>query len=113
MIVKELAEKLNLKIAAGEKGLDREIRDGYCGDLLSDVMGKSPENCIWMTVQTHQNIVAVAVLKEMAAIVITGGHTPDKETQEKANIEGIPVLLWEGTSFELAGMIYPKISSHP
>ena len=83
MIVKELAEKLNLKIAAGEKGLDREIRDGYCGDLLSDVMGKSPENCIWMTVQTHQNIVAVAVLKEMAAIVITGGHTPDKETQEK------------------------------
>lgn len=109
MTVKELMDKLNLKVSAGEKGLDREVKEGYCGDLLSDVMGRSPENCIWMTVQTHQNIVAVAVLKEMAGIVITGDHTPDKETQEKANIEGIPLLLWEGSAFDLAGLVYSLI----
>jgi predicted transcriptional regulator len=106
VIVKELVERLNLQVSAGEKGLDKEICEGYCGDLLSNVMGKAPESCIWLTVQTHQNIVAVAVLREMAAIVITGGYAPEKETQEKADMEGIPLLLWDGSAFDLAGRIY-------
>jgi predicted transcriptional regulator len=111
VIVKELVERLNLQVSAGQKGLDRKICGGYCGDLLSNVMGKSPEGCVWLTVQTHQNIVAVAVLKEMAAIVITGGYEPDKETVEKADMEGIPLLLWDGSAFDLAGRIYSFISA--
>ena len=66
MRVKDLVEKFDLTIAAGKKGLDREVLDGYCGDLLSEIMGNAPTGCAWMTVQGHQNIVAVAVLREMA-----------------------------------------------
>jgi len=111
VIVKELVERLNMQVSAGEKGLDRKISEGYCGDLLSNVMGKAPEGCVWLTVQTHQNIVAVAVLREMAAIVITGGYSPDKETQEKADMEGIPLLLWDGSAFDLSGQIYSYIKA--
>ena len=57
-------------------------------------------------VQTHQNIVAVAVLHEMAAIILTGGQAPDQETIEKAEEEGIPILIWPGSAFELAGQAY-------
>ena len=59
-----------------------------------------------MTVQGHQNIVAVAVLREMAAIIITGGQKPDEETIQKADQEGIPILLWPKSSYQLAGRIF-------
>ncbi len=109
MKVKELVEKFGLKVAAGQTGLDKEIKGGYCGDLLSEVMGNAGVGCVWLTVQAHQNIVAVAVLREMAAIVITGGSTPAPETVDKANAEGIPVLTYPGSSFELSGRIYAEL----
>ncbi len=106
MTVKDLAEKFDLKVAAGQSGLEREVMDGYCGDLLSEIMGNAPAGCAWMTVQGHQNIVAVAVLREMAAIVITGGQTPDDETVQKADQEGIPILQGSDSSFRLAGRLF-------
>lgn len=105
MNVRELAEKFNLSVVAGKSGLDRTINGGFSGDLLSEVMGKAGIGCVWLTVQAHQNIVAVAVLREMAAIVITGGGTPAPETIDKADIESIPVLTYPGSSFDLACLI--------
>jgi predicted transcriptional regulator len=69
-------------------------------------MANAPNGCIWLTVQTHQNIVAVATLHEMAAIILTGGQEPDQETIEKADEEGIPILIWPDSAFELAGQAY-------
>ena len=106
MQVKDLAEQFNLKAVAGQKGLDREVKDGYCGDLLSEIMANAPEGCVWLTIQGHQNIVAVAVLREMAAVIVTGGQIPDDETLEKANQEDIPVLLWPDSAYGLAGRLY-------
>jgi predicted transcriptional regulator len=106
MIVKELIERFNLPVTAGEKGLEREVQGGYCGDLLSEVMGNAPTGCVWLTIQNHQNIVAVAVLREMAAIVLCRGLAPDDETRKKAEQEGIPLLGWPGTSYELAGRLF-------
>jgi predicted transcriptional regulator len=106
MRVKEFVESFNLKAIAGEQGLDREIKGGYCGDLLSDVMANAPVGCVWLTVQGHLNIVAVAVLREMAAIVITGGREPDEETVQKADQEHLPVLQSPRSAFELAGRLY-------
>ncbi len=106
MTVEELSKILGLDIVAGRNGLNRQVENGYCGDLLSDVMGNAPSGCIWLTIQSHQNIVAVAMLREMAAIVIAGGFGPDKETKEKADQEGIPLLAWSDSAYDLAGKIY-------
>jgi predicted transcriptional regulator len=106
MLVKNLVEKFELEVAGGQDGLDRQVTEGYCGDLLSEVMGNAPIGCAWLTVQGHQNIVAVAVLREMAAIIITGGQKPDAETIQKADQEGIPVLQWPDSSFQLAGRLF-------
>jgi len=113
MNIKDLVKKFGLDVVAGEKGMDREVKGGYCGDLLSEIMANAPEGCVWLTIQGHQNIVAVAVLREMAAIIITGGQIPDDETLQKANQEGIPVLLWSGSSFELAGQLYAQGLENP
>jgi len=104
--VREIQERFELSVACGEKGLDREVAGGYCGDLLSDVMAHAPKGGIWMTIQSHQNILAVAVLRELAAIVLVNGRTPDQETAKRADEEGIPILVHPGGSFDLAGRLY-------
>lgn len=106
MLVKDIVDRFGLEIVSGKDGLNREVKGGHCGDLLSEVMGKSPMGCVWITVQGHQNIVAVASLREMAAIVITGGQAADSETIQKADEEDIPILLYPGLAFDLAGKLY-------
>ncbi|MDZ7833662.1 MAG: DRTGG domain-containing protein [Desulfobacterales bacterium] len=86
--------------------MERRVKGGYCGDLLSEIMANAPEGCVWLTIQVHQNIVAVAVLREMAAIILVGGNSPDEETKAKADAEGIPVLLTSLDAFSLAGRLY-------
>ncbi len=102
LTISDLKEKLGLVLAAGEKGLDRPLSGGYCGDLLSDVMANASEHNVWLTVQAHQNIIAVAVLKEIACIIITCGNQPDTATCQKANDEKIPLFLSDRSAFELA-----------
>ena len=73
MTVREIAEKLNLKVFSGAGGLDREVTGGYVSDLLSDVMGFARDGEVWVTLQTHKNVMAIASLKELAAVVIVKG----------------------------------------
>lgn len=108
MKVKDLVDRFDLNVLAGETGLDKEIKGGHCGDLLSEVMGNAIIGSVWLTVQGHQNIVAVAVLREMAAIIVTGVGVLNTETIDKAEAEGITILRYSGSSFELAGKLYAE-----
>ena len=102
MLVKDLVKEFDLSIAAGKNGLDREVMDGYCGDLLSEIMGNAPAGCAWMTVQGHQNVMNVAQMREMAAVVLTNGIVPDDETRQRAEDFGIPLIIWQSTSYDFA-----------
>ena len=106
MKVKDLQNRLNLVLAAGEKGLDRPLSGGYCGDLLSDVMANASEHNVWLTVQAHKNIVAVAVLKKIACIIITCGNQPDQDACHKADEEKIPLFLSNRSAFDLAADLF-------
>jgi len=106
MTVKELADLLNLEVLAGSRGLGREVKGGYMGDMLSNVMALAPEGSIWLTVQNHPNLVAVAVLRELAAVCLVGGRAPLEETRQKAEEEGIPLLSSQEDAFTLAGRLH-------
>ena len=106
MKVQELVEKLNLKVLSGEKGLDREIDGCYISDLLSDVMGNAMEGNIWITLQTHKNVMAVASLKEMSCIILVKNLTPNDETIEQSNDEDLPILQTNLPTYEIAGLVY-------
>ncbi|MCX8009757.1 MAG: serine kinase, partial [Ignavibacteria bacterium] len=69
MNLRELIQALELSPRCDEKFLDREVLGGYCGDLLSDVMANCKAGFVWITMQVHLNIVAVATLKEISAII--------------------------------------------
>jgi len=111
MNVNELAEKLNLIVVAGSDGLDREITGGYSSDLLSDVMGHAEAGMVWVTLQTHKNVMAIASLKELAAVVLVKGFQPDPDMLAQAKEEGIPVLSTRLSAFEINGLIYNSIKA--
>lgn len=105
MKVKDLVEKLELKVLAGEIGLDKEAQGGYCGDLLSWVMSHASKGNAWITVQIHPNIIAVAVLLEISCIIIPENIGVEQLTIDKANAEGIPLLQSSHTAFDLCAKI--------
>ncbi len=106
MTVKDIVEKLGLTVFCGGEGLDREVTGGYTSDLLSDVMGFALEGQLWITLQTHRNVMGVASLKELAAVILVKGFKPDEDTIASSNDEGIPVLGSDLQAFELSGMLY-------
>ncbi len=106
MTVRELKEKLGLAVCCGEENLGRECTGAYIGDLLSDVMAHSQQGQVWITIQVHVNIVAVAALKEHAAIIIVNGRTPAAETLAKAAEEAMPILTSGETAFEVGGRLH-------
>ena len=106
MNLAELADKLGLEVRTAHGGLDNEVTGGYASDLLSDVMGNSKEGNLWVTLQVHQNIVAVASMKDLAGIALVNGREPEEETLEKAERESIPILVSRLPAFELVGRLY-------
>jgi predicted transcriptional regulator len=104
----DIAKSLGLEIRAGKDHLDEEVTGGYASDLLSDVIAHSHKGDIWVTIQTHPNIVAVAAMKELAGIILTGGREPDPGSLQKAEEEGIPILVSPLYTFELVGRLYQK-----
>ncbi len=106
MNLKKLVEELDMDVKTGVNNIDVEVTGGYSSDLLSDVIGNAGEGNIWVTLQTHQNIVAVAVMKSLAAIVLINGREPDEETKKKAEVENLPIISSKFSTFELVGKLY-------
>jgi len=104
----DIAKFLGLETRAAKDHLDEEVTGGYASDLLSDVIAHSHKGNLWITIQTHPNIVAVATMKELAGIILTGGREPDSGTLQKAEEEGIPILVSPVFTFELVGRLYQK-----
>lgn len=106
MKVRDVVEKMNLTVFGGESGLDQEIVGGYVSDLLSDVMGCTDEGDLWVTLQSHRNVVGIAALKDLSAVIIVKGAVPNAETIEDSNREGIPLLGSTLETFEVAGTLF-------
>ena len=98
MTVKELAERLNLE-PVSEAEPDREVEGGYTGDLLSWVMGNAQAGDVWITIMSNNNVVAVAVLVDVACVVLTEGVVLDPGVLELAEKKGINIYSTEESSF--------------
>ncbi len=79
---------------------------GYTSDLLSCVMAGARKDGLWVTLQSHLNIVAVAALLELSGVIITEGAQPDQATITKANEQGVTLLSTKASSFEVVGKLW-------
>lgn len=105
MTIKELIELTGAKNMTPEASRDTEVTCGYTCDLLSWVMAHGAAGMAWVTVQTHMNVIAVASLMEMAAVIIPEDIEMEGPSLEKANDEGICVLQTGLTAYEICARL--------
>jgi len=82
-----------------------EVTCGYTCDLLSWVMAHGAAGMAWITVQTHMNVIAVASLMEMAAVIIPEGIEMEEASLQKARDEEITVLQSNKTAYEICAIL--------
>jgi hypothetical protein len=103
MTVAQLKDILDAKNLTPGVSLAGEVSCGYVCDLLSWVMAHGMPGTAWVTVQTHLNVVAVAVLMEFSCILIPEDIDMEESTLLKAQSENIPVLKSRKTAFQICG----------
>lgn len=84
------------------------LSGGYVSDLLSDVLGHAPRHGVLITVQTHLNVVAVAVHAELGAVVFANGRRPEAAVVARAVAEGVPLFVSGESAFDVAGKLYAR-----
>ena len=102
----EVAQRIGGTLVVGEGAAVKEVLGGYASDLLSDVMANSVRGDLWVTMQKHVNIVAVAALNELAGIVIVNGRTPEPAALARAREQGIPIICTDLPAFDVIGIMY-------
>ncbi len=98
MKVSSVAEKSGWKVLV--KGRDADIHGVFCGDLLSWVMGHGQPEQAWVTVQSHTNVIAVALLREFSCLILAGGAVLEEEALKRATEEQLTVLSSPDDAFE-------------
>lgn len=103
MTIADLAALIEAENVTPSLPMEREITCGYTCDLLSWVMAHGEEGMAWVTVQTHMNVVAVAVLADMACVVMPESIDMPKESLAKAADEGLVILKSPLTAYAICG----------
>jgi predicted transcriptional regulator len=106
MRLQEVVDRLGLEVLTGRESLGAVVSGGYVGDLLSDVIANGQPGNIWITFQAHENVIAVATLREFSAVVLINGRKLEASTLMRAREEKIPVLGSDRTAFEIVGELF-------
>jgi hypothetical protein len=106
MKLKEIVAALDLRVAAGGARLDVDVTGGYTSDLLSCAMAGAGKGNLWVTLQGHLNVVAVASLNELAGVIVTEGKAIAAETAAKAEEEGVVLLQTPLPSYQVIGRLW-------
>jgi serine kinase of HPr protein (carbohydrate metabolism regulator) len=103
MKLKEIVEKLHLSELT--KTEDKDIIGVFISDMLSDVMGSAKPADLWLTVQTHKNIVSAANLVDIGAVIITHNKKVPKDTIDLANRFNVIILSSDLSTFEVVNKL--------
>jgi hypothetical protein len=96
-------EELKLEPLSSIHSLDRQVAGGYASDLLSCAIKGAKKDSVWVTLQSHLNVVAVASLLGLAGVIITEGNRPDQETLSRAENEGVVLMVTSRSTFTVVG----------
>lgn len=107
MNLQTIIETLQLTVLTQPRDFSIVIpKGGYTSDLLSCVMAGAKNGNIWVTLQAHMNIIAVAAMLDVSAVIITENAQPDPSMIAKANEQGITLLSTPKSSYEICGRLW-------
>src|SRR5512138_759812 len=107
MNLQQIVDQLQLTVLTESRDFENIAAvGGYSSDLLSCVMAGAKKGYIWTTLQAHLNIVAVAALTEVVAVIITENAQPDEASIAKANQQGVILLACSQPTYEVNGKLW-------
>jgi hypothetical protein len=111
MKLTEIIDRLSLDVFTPFPDGEAEVGTGYVGDLLSNVLASAMPGSLWITIQHHANVVAVAQVTGLAAVLIVEGKRPDDAMREQARSSGVVLLGSTESAFEVAGRLYDLLAA--
>jgi len=111
MRLADVVAALELKVLTNDSALENTVRSGFVCDLLSVVLGKAQQDDLWITIQRHQNIVAVAKVTSVAAVILADGIIPEQGVIDRASKEGVVLLATDKPSFTVCGLLFVLLTS--
>ncbi len=106
MQLSQIIQAMDLKVVSGDPDLPVEVDMAHISDILSDVMARGVKGAIWITKQTHMNVIAICYFKSLAAVILPDALEPDESVLSKAREKSILVLSTPFSTFEVAGRLY-------
>ena len=106
MNVRDLVQLNNWKLINENEGLNKEVKGAFVGDLLSFVMGNGEPDNAWITIQSHLNVIAVAMLREFSCIIFVDGANVTQDMIDKANEENLILIKSDSSAYECAIKLY-------
>jgi hypothetical protein len=88
------------------KKVEADLTGCYISDLLSDVLAHASPGMLWVTIQTHRNVISCALAKDIGTVLFTCGRKPDRAVLAEADAEGIVLLSTKQTTYEAAGKLW-------
>ncbi len=106
MKLRQIAAALPLTLKAGAAGLENEVTGGYAADLLSCAMAGAAHGNLWVTLQGHLNVIAIASLNDLAGVIVTEGKPIAPDALAKAEEEGIPIFSTDLATYQVVGRLW-------
>ncbi|MHB8063085.1 MAG: DRTGG domain-containing protein [Ruminiclostridium sp.] len=107
MFIEELIKEIGGKILTGSNDKnDLKVENVYICDLLSWVMSHAQKGDAWITVLTNVNVPAVAMMTDVACIIIPEGIEVPELTLKKANENSIIIIGSQYSAFEISKRIF-------
>jgi hypothetical protein len=85
---------------------EADLTGCYTSDMLSDVLAHASPDMLWVTIQTHRNVISCALAKDIGAVLFTCGRKPDQAVLAEAAAEGVVLLSTKQTTYEAAGRLW-------
>ena len=107
LTLQKIIAELNLTVLTEPRDFSSQTPEGgYVSDLLSCVMTGAKAGNIWVTVQAHINVVAVAGLTEVCAVILTENAQPEPAVLARANQQEVILLSTPEPSYQVVGRLW-------
>jgi hypothetical protein len=111
MTLKDIAALDSVETLQTGLNADTPVTGGYTSDLLSDVMANASDGCLLITIQAHNNTVAVAALAGAAGILVCNNRPVPEDMLDSARREGLAVFRTPRNQFEASCMLGNRLGA--
>ena len=109
MTVTDICKNIRAEVVCGDTA--KQFDGVYVGDLLSRAMSHVQSDCLWVTIMSNANVIAVATLTEPAAVVLAEDVELQEDALKAAQQNAVTVLRSPLSAYDICAAICKEIGA--